>query len=91
MAHVKDKPPTLKQASRKDFPDYVEKAVAVMLEKSPDDRFPTVAEARSALLGEKPSARVARKKGKAGAMSKQRGPLSLPVLRSWHCFPQLQP
>jgi len=55
MAHAQDKAPTLKLASKKEFPDYVERSIARMLRKDPNERYPSITEARSAFLGESKS------------------------------------
>ncbi len=76
MAHVQEQAPTLKKASRKDFPAHVEKSVARMLAKEPEDRFADVEEARAAFLGEKEFSAPSRAK-KSSKRNKSKAPFEI--------------
>ena len=81
MAHVQEQAPTLKKASRKDFPAHVEKSVARMLAKEPEDRFADVEEARAAFLGEKEFSAPSRAKT-SSKRNKSKAPFEIST-RSW--------
>ncbi len=70
MAHVNEKAPTLSRVSDKRFPAPVERTVARLLEKKPEDRFASISEAKESLLG------------KAAPVQKKQGGKSLVSTRS---------
>ena len=52
MSHINERPPSVSRAAKQHIPTYMENTIQRLLEKNPEDRFPSIMNAKAAFLGE---------------------------------------